>query len=174
MSFVAISNRDSLNVRFMYTKLLSTAKQRGEMSMKKLTIFLVFLSTLGGCVTKGNTPVDDSELKPDTFCQVIQKPAPLLMGTWECSFSRYVARSHSDENYVRYKLINYDDKYAVYFYRTWKSGKKEIREWKNWTINGQEILGEPQFGVKIFVQGGEVYFTIRGLEDPVEMSRVEG
>jgi hypothetical protein len=35
-------------------------------------------------------------------------------------------------------------------------------------------LGEPQFGVKIFVQGSDVYFIIRGLEEPVKMSRVEG
>ena len=119
--------------RFMSSKLSSDAKQGGEISMKKLTIFLVFLFTLGGCITKGNTPLDDSELSPDTFCEVIQKPAPLLMGTWECSFSRYVGRSNSDENYVKYKLINYDDKYALYFYRTWKSGKKRKTAWKNWT-----------------------------------------
>jgi hypothetical protein len=62
----------------------------------------------------------------------------------------------------------------LYFYRTWKRGKKKKTEWKNWTINGQEILGEPQFGIKIFVQGEDVYFTIRGLEEPVRMSRVEG
>ena len=140
--------------------------------MKKLTIFLVCLFTLGGCVTKEYTPVDNSELKPEAFCEVIQKPTPLLMGTWECSFSRYVGRSTPDENYVKYQLIKYDDKYAFYFYRTWKSGKKKISEWKNWTINGQEILGEPRFGVKIFVEGGDVYFTIRGLEEPVKMSRV--
>jgi len=142
--------------------------------MKKLTIFLVFLFILGGCVTKASTPLDDSNLTPDVFCKVIQKPTPLLMGTWECSFSRYFGRSRSDENYVRYKLVKYDDKYALYFYRTWKSGKKKKTEWKNWTINGQEILGEPQFGVKIFVHGGDVYFTIRGLEEPVKMSRGEG
>ena len=142
--------------------------------MKKRTMFLICLFTLLGCATKGNTPSDDSRVKPDAFCTVIQKPAPLLMGTWECSFTRYVGKYRADENYVKYHLIQYDDKYALYFYRTWKGARKKIREWKNWTVNGQEILGEQQFRVKIFVQGGEVYFTIRGLEEPVKMSRVEG
>jgi len=145
-----------------------------EIGMKKLIIFLVFLITLVGCATKGNTPSYDSELKPDTFCEVIQKPVTLLMGTWECRFTRASGTAKADKNYVKYQLVKYEDKYGLYFYRTWRSGKKKKTEWKNWTINGQEILGEPQFGVKIFVQGSDVYFIIRGLEEPVKMSRVEG
>ena len=145
-----------------------------EIGMKKLIIFLVFLITLVGCATKANTPSYDSELKPDTFCEVIQKPVPLLMGTWECRFTRASGTAKADKNYVKYQLVKYEDKYGLYFYRTWRSGKKKKKEWKNWTINGQEILGEPQFGVKIFVQGSDVYFIIRGLEEPVKMSRVEG
>ena len=145
-----------------------------EIGMKKLIIFLVFLITLVGCATKANTPSYDSELKPDTFCEVIQKPVPLLMGTWECRFTRAIGTAKADKNYVKYQLVKYEDKYGLYFYRTWRSGKKKKTEWKNWTINGQEILGEPQFGVKIFVQGSDVFFIIRGLEEPVKMSRVEG
>ena len=145
-----------------------------EIGMKKLIIFLVFLITLVGCATKGNTPSYDSELKPDTFCEVIQKPVPLLMGTWECRFTRASGTAKADKNYVKYQLVKYEDKYGLYFYRTWRSGKKKKTEWKNWTINGREILGEPQFGVKVFVQGSDVYFIIRGLEEPVKMSRVEG
>jgi hypothetical protein len=145
-----------------------------EIGMKKLIIFLVFLITLVGCATKANTPSYDSELKPDTFCEVIQKPVPLLMGTWECRFTRAGGTAKADKNYVKYQLVKYEDKYGLYFYRTWRSGKKKKTEWKNWIINGQEILGEPQFGVKIFVQGSDVYFIIRGLEEPVKMSRVEG
>jgi hypothetical protein len=146
----------------------------GEIGMKKLAIFLVFLFTLVGCATKGNAPSDDSELRPDTFCKVIQKPVPLLIGTWECRFTRASGTGKADKNYVMYQLMKYEDKYGLYFYRTWRSGKKKKTEWKNWTINGQEILGEPQFGVKIFVQGRDVYFIVRGLEEPVKMSRVEG
>jgi len=147
--------------------------QGGKIGMKKLAIFLVFLFTLVGCSAKGKTPFDDSESRPDAFCEVIQQPAPLLMGIWECSFARYAGKSSPDENYVKYQLIEYDEKYALHFYRTWKSGRKKVTEWKEWTINGQEILGEPEFGVKIFVQGEDVYFTIRGLDEPVKMSRVK-
>jgi len=147
--------------------------QGGKIGMKKFAIFLVFLFTLVGCSTKGKTPFDDFGSGPNAFCQVTQQPDPLLMGTWECSFARYAGKSHPDENYVKYQLIEYDEKYALHFYRTWKGGRKKVREWKEWTINGHEILGEPEFGVKIFVQGEDVYFTIRGLDEPVKMSRVK-
>ena len=142
--------------------------------MKKLTVFIVFFFALVGCTTKGKTPFDDAKLKPDAFCEVIQEPDPLLMGVWECSFTRYVGKSRPDKNYFKYRLIQYDDKYALYTHRIWKGGKKEDAEWESWTINGQEILGEPRrFGVKIFVQEGDVYFTIRQLEEPAKMSRVK-
>lgn len=141
--------------------------------MKKLTIFLISFFALIGCATNGKTPSQVIKNKPDAFCEVIKEPAPLLMGTWQCSFTRYVGRSLPDQNYVRYELIKYGDKYALHFYRTWKKGRKKKNEWKNWTINGEEILGEARFGVKIFVRGGDVYFTIRGLVEPAKMSRVE-
>jgi hypothetical protein len=156
-----------------FSKPSNSAKQGGEIGMKKLTIFLISFFALTGCVTKGKTPPHVIKQKPDVFCEVIKKPSPLLMGAWQCSFTRYVGRSHPDENYVMYELIKYDDKYALYFYRVWKKGKKKKKEWKNWTINGEEILGEARFGVKIFVRGGDVYFTIRGLVAPAKMSRVK-
>ncbi len=141
--------------------------------MKKLTIFLLFFLIFVGCASTPTTPTEGLGGKPDVFCNVIQKPDPLLMGTWQVYFVRTIGRSHPDDNYVKYRLITYDDKYALYFYRTWRGGRKKKTEWKNWAINGQEISGEPQFGVRIFVQGSDVYFTIRGLGEPVKMSRVE-
>jgi hypothetical protein len=120
--------------------------------MKKLTIFLIFLLTLVGCATTKETPPQEFGGKPDVFCNVIQKPDPLLMGTWECRFERIVGknRRRPDANHVKYRLIKQDDTY------------------------GKEILGEPRkFGVKIFVQGKDVYFTIRALDKPAKMSRVE-
>ncbi len=155
-----------------FIKLVESKKAKREIGMKKLTIFLIFLFYLVGCATEGSTPLGDFEAKPDVFCNLIQKPDPLLMGTWECSFSRYVGRSRPDENYVKYQLRKYDDKYGLYFYRTWRSGRKKKSEWKDWAVNGKEILGESRFGVKIFVQDNGVYFTIRGLDEPVKMSRV--
>ena len=139
--------------------------------MKRLIIYLVFLLTFVGCSIKGNTPFDNPEVKPDAFCNVIQEPDPLLMGTREGRFSRAEDIVDLDKNYVKYKLIKYDDKYGLYFYRSWHSGQKKVKGWKNWTIKGQEISGD--YGIRIFVQGSDVYFTMRGLEEPAKMSRGE-
>jgi len=141
--------------------------------MKRLTILLIYLFIFVGCATTKETPPQKFGGKPDVFCNVIQKPDPLLLGTWEGRFLRTVGKSRADDNYVKYRLIKQDDTYGLYFYRTWRDGSKKKAEWKNWTINGKEILGEPrQFGVKIFVQGKDVYFTIRALDKPAKMSRV--
>jgi hypothetical protein len=148
-------------------------KRKRKISMKKVTILLMYLLILVGCATTKGTPPQEFGGTPDVFSSVIQKPDPLLMGTWECRFLRTVGKSRPDNNYVKYRLIKHGDKYGLYFYRTWRDGKKKIAEWKNWTINGKEILGEPRkFGVKIFVQGEDVYFTIRALDKPAKMSRV--
>jgi len=112
-------------------------------------------------------------MKPDAFCTVVQNPDPLLMGTWECYFARDKDKDIPDNNYVKYTLAKYEDKYGLHFFRTWKWGRKKVMEWKTWTINGKDISGEPQFGVRIFVQGEDVYFTIRGLDEPAKMTRVE-
>ncbi len=137
--------------------------------MKKLIIFLIFLLTFVGCGIKGGKSFSDLE-QPDAFCEVIQKPDPLLMGTWEGHYTRTTTKG-MDKNYIKYRLIEYDGKYALYFYRTWQSGKKRVKQWKKWTINGQEISAPGGYGVSIFVRGSDVYFTIRGLKEPVKMSR---
>ena len=145
-----------------------------EIAMRKLTIFLILLSTFFGCAIKGGKPFSDLG-EPDVFCEVIQKPDSLLLGTWEGRLSRTPSDwTEIDKEYIKYKLVKYDDKYALYFYRMWNSGQKRVKEWKNWTINGQEILGPSEYGIRIFVQGGGVYFTIRGADKSARMSRVEG
>jgi hypothetical protein len=140
-----------------------------ETAMKKLIIFLIFLLTFVGCGIKGGKSFSDLE-QPDAFCEVIQKPDPLLMGTWEGHYTRTTTKG-MDKNYIKYRLIEYDGKYALYFYRTWQSGQKKVKQWKKWTINGQEISAPGGYGVSIFVRGSDVYFTIRGLKEPVKMSR---
>ena len=137
--------------------------------MKRLTIFLIFLLAFAGCSVKGAKSLTDLG-EPNAFCQVIQKPDPLLLGTWEGRYTRDADISDLDKNYIKYRLIEYQGKYALYFYRTWHSGQRKIREWKKWAINGQEITGS--YGVKIFVQDSNVYYTIRGLKQPAKMSRV--
>ena len=142
--------------------------------MKKLTISSILLLILVACATTKGPPPEEFGGKPDVFCSVIQKPAPLLLGTWETRFLRTVGKSQPDDNYVKYRLIKQDGKYGLYFYRTWRDGRKKKKEWKNWIINGKEILGQPRkYRVKIFIQGEDVYFTIRDLDKPAKMSRVD-
>lgn len=143
--------------------------------MNKLAIFLTSFLIFLGCATKqGTQQPQEFGKNPDVFCNVIQQPDPLLMGTWKVEFVRTKGRANPDPNFVKYRLIKQEDKYALYFYRIWKDGKKKKMEWKTWDINGQQISGEPKFGVKIFVQDNDVYFFIRGLGEPVKMSRTEG
>lgn len=141
--------------------------------MRRIIVLLAFLFLFVGCSRNITKSSPNADMKPDAFCTVIQEPDPLLMGTWECYFVRHKERDVPDNNYVKYNLTKYDDKYGLYFYRTWRRGRKKVMEWKSWTINGKNISGEPNFGVRIFVQGNNVYFTIRGLDEPAKMTRVE-
>jgi hypothetical protein len=143
-----------------------------EIDMQKLTIFLVFVLIFVGCAVQGAKSF--SKLgEPEVFCKVIRKPDPLLLGTWEGRLSRTGTDwTKIDKEYIKYTLRKYEDKYALYFYRTWRSGQKRVKEWKNWTINGKEISGG--YGVRISVQGEGVYFTIRGADKPAKLSRTEG
>jgi hypothetical protein len=139
--------------------------------MKRLSIALILLLTFVGCSTKGTKSFSGIG-EPDAFCEVVKKPDPLLLGTWEGRYTRAADVAKMDKNYIKYRLIEYDGKYALYFYRTWQSGQKKVKQWKKWTINGQEISAPGGYGVKIFVQGSDVYYTIRGLKEPAKMSRV--
>ena len=94
------------------------------------------------------------------------------MGRWKCNFQRYIDSGSPDSNYVEYRLAKYGDKYALYLNRTFRSGRKRAMGWRAWTINGNQILGEAKYGVKIFVNGNDVYFTIRGLKEPAKMTRI--
>ncbi len=94
--------------------------------MKRLTIFLIYLLIFVGCATTKGTPSQEFGGKPDVFCNVIQKPDPLLMGTWECRFLRTVGKSRPDDNYVKYRLMKQDDKYGLLSYMAWRQ-KKENR-----------------------------------------------
>ena len=143
--------------------------------MKRFLLSAIALLLLAGCsqksLVKSDHPTEPIE-KPSTFCRVINPPNPLLLGTWEGSFLRSKS-GKDDQNFVRYKVIKYGDKYAVHQYRVWKKGRKKKVGWLSWVIDGDEIIGQPErFGVRLFVEGGAVYYTIRGLTEPVRMIRV--
>ncbi|MDY0040423.1 MAG: hypothetical protein RBS57_08935 [Desulforhabdus sp.] len=141
--------------------------------MRKLIFLLAVVFLFVGCSTGQIRSSQDTGVKPDAFCNVVQEPDPLLLGTWECYFVRDKHKDIPDNNYVKYTLTKHGDDYGLYFFRTWRRGRKKVMEWKTWTINDKDISGEPQFGVRLFVQGNDVYFTIRGLDEPVTMTRVE-
>jgi hypothetical protein len=94
------------------------------------------------------------------------------MGRWKCNFTRYKSTGNPDSNRVEYHLSKFGDKYGLYLNRVFRSGRKKTVGWKGWTINGNQIMGEAKYGVKIFTDGKSVYFTIRGLDKPAKMTKI--
>ena len=107
--------------------------------------------------------------KPDVFCQVIKEPDPHLMGSWKVMFERRLEEGGWDTDPAEYRLIKYEDKYALYFYRVSRGGKKKYIGWRDWTINGAEI--QSNTGVKIFTKDGEVFFVWQDGK-PTKMTRI--
>lgn len=140
--------------------------------MKKL---LVFFSVATLALTWWAAAPSLADLdQPDIYCELVEEPDPLLLGTWECNFTRFRDTGNPDTNYLKYTLRKFgEEKYGLHLERVWRRGRKRINEWKGWTINGSQITGNPKYGVRIFAQGGDVYFTIRGLKKPAKMERVE-
>lgn len=83
-------------------------------------------------------------------------------------FERQLEEGGWDTDPVEYRLIKYEDKYALYFYRVSRGGKKKYMGWREWTINGTEVLSDT--GVKIFTQNGEVFFVWQDGK-PTKMTR---
>lgn len=137
--------------------------------MKRRNTITVMVAILIGMVA----PLWASNLggatgKPDVFCKVLNEPDPLLMGSWKCMFERRLEEGGYETNPAEYRLIKYEDKYALYFYRVSRGGKKQYMGWREWTIDGTQILSDT--GIKIFVEKGEVFFSWQG-EKPVKMTR---
>lgn len=139
--------------------------------MGKAFVISVLCVALCACsgIKSGIRPVDIAG-EPEVYCNVIMEPNPLLVGSWKANF----IRPHEDEpgandaNYVQYWLGKRDGKYALYFYRTSRSGKKRYVGWRDWNVGGNEISSPT--GTRIFVQDGEVYFSLMG-ETPIRMRR---
>ena len=94
---------------FLLYKKSSFAK---EIVMKRLSIALILLLTFVGCSTKGAKSFSEIG-EPDAFCEVVKKPDPLLMGTWEGRYTRDADISDLDKNYIKYRLIEYQGKYRL-------------------------------------------------------------
>jgi hypothetical protein len=138
--------------------------------MKRVFIsWLILIFLFGAVATSSASNLGDSSGKPDVFCQVLKEPDPALLGSWKCTFERRLEEGGWESNPIEYRLIKYEGKYALYFYRVSRNGKKKYIGWRDWTINGTEILSNT--GVKIFAKDGEVFFVWQD-EKPVRMTRI--
>lgn len=133
------------------------------------TIALIIAILLGLASSLSASNLGGATGKPDVFCRVLKEPDPLLMGSWKCMFERRLEEGGYETNPAEYRLIKYEDKYALYFYRVSRGGKKQYMGWREWTIDGTQILSDT--GLRIFVEKGEVFFAWQG-EKPVKMTRL--
>jgi hypothetical protein len=153
-----------------YRFLIAFLVVQEEAVMRKIGIKVLIVAVLFGlvgCASVSNY-MDGAEGKPDSFCQVIKEPDPMLMGSWKVNYQGNLDTGGSGSNTAQYRLVKYEDKYALYFYRVSLDRKKKYMGWRNWTINGTEITSDT--GVKIFTRDGEVFLEWQG-EPPTKMYR---
>jgi hypothetical protein len=141
-----------------------------EKIMKRTIGTALIVAFLFGLVSYADPSyVDSVKEKPDVFCRVLKEPDPMLMGSWKCTFELRLEEGGWDTNPAEYRLIKYEGKYALYFYRVSRGGKKKYVGWREWTINGTEITSDT--GVRIFMQDGQVFFVWQD-EKPTKMTRI--
>jgi hypothetical protein len=138
--------------------------------MKKMgarVLIVVVFFGLVGCASMSNMTAG-AEGKPDTFCRVIKEPDPMLMGSWKAEFESTLDTGGWGSNTAEYRLMKYEDKYALYFYRVSLDRKKPFMGWRDWTINGTQITSDT--GVTIFTRDGQVFLQWQS-EKPAKMHR---
>jgi hypothetical protein len=112
---------------------------------------------------------NDPKTKPTVFCNVLQEPDPALLGGWKCTAPLQLETGALDVNPVKYWLYKFDDRYALYFERIARDGRKRYQGWQTWTISGKEINSNQ--GIRIYTENGEVFFRWKQ-ERAVKMTRV--
>jgi hypothetical protein len=148
-------------------------KNKDMLISKPLCSLLVLLSINIGCATNlpsGITP-SDIATQPTVFCKVLSEPDPLLLGGWKCNVWGTNSRGIRYKNPLQYWLVKKDDKYAMYYYYTRYSGRDRFAGWRDWIINGEEIVN-PSGSIRFFVRNGEVYFSWKNGK-PIKMSRIQ-
>jgi hypothetical protein len=138
--------------------------------MRKAIMYSLLLCVVFGCGTFSMDTKPAELGTPTVFCNVSRPPAPELMGGWKCIFGRYMEKGETESNSAEYWLVKYDDKYALYFHRVSRMGRKKYSGWRAWSINGNEIISDTV--VRIFTQNGEVYFVWEN-EPPTKMTRIQ-
>jgi hypothetical protein len=130
-------------------------------------LIVAALFGLLGCAHVTNQLTGD-DVQPDHFCRVLSEPDPLLMGNWKVTYPSALETGGTGSNAAEYRLIKYEGKYALYFHRLSPERKKTYVGWREWTINGTEIISDT--GVKIFTRDGQVFLQWQG-EKPTQMYR---
>jgi hypothetical protein len=138
--------------------------------MKQISIAVVLWMVLSGWagLAAAEKPMDFAG-KPTVYCNVSQEPDPHLLGGWKCIFPLHLENGELDTNPAEYWLVKDGDRYALYFDRRARNGRKRYFGWKDWTVSGSEITSGT--GVRIFAQNGEVFFQWKD-ERPAKMTRI--
>jgi hypothetical protein len=131
--------------------------QEGEVQMKQLWIVVL----LGLALLTWSPPAqalkpNDPNTKPTVFCNVLREPDPALLGGWKGTARLTLETGALDINPVKYWLYKFGDRYALYFERVARDGRKRYQGWKSWTISGKEITSDEE--IRIYTENGEVYF----------------
>jgi hypothetical protein len=142
-----------------------------EETMKQASMAVgVSLLLLGALLGAAAAAPPDAAGDPTVYCNVVQEPNPLLLGGWKCVFPLHLESGELDTNPAKYWLVKEGDRYALYFDRTARNGRKRYSGWKDWTIRGAEI--DSGTGVRIYTQDGAVFFRWKD-ERAAQMTRID-
>ena len=133
-----------------------------------LTKLLLVAVPLGWAGYAAAFNLEGARGKPDVFCRVRKEPEPILMGNRKCTFERNLEEGDWETNPTEYRLIKYEDKYALYFSRVSRGGKKQYKGWRDRTIDGTQITSDA--GVRIYTEAGQGIFVWRDGK-PAKMTR---
>lgn len=118
------------------------------------------------------TSPQDVSGTPGVFCKVLKEPNPRLMGGWQVVWHRYRPKQgRTDKNPIEFWLVKRDNRYGLYFYRFKAEENSTYLGWREWTINGDEIISGT--GIRFFTDGTDVFFQWEN-DKPAKMNPIEG
>jgi hypothetical protein len=135
--------------------------------VKPLLIAVFLMLALASCQTMQS---DGVKTNPTAFCTVVNEPDPVLLGGWKGTAPLQLETGAMDINPVEYRLYKFGDRYALYFERIARDGRKRYGGWQPWTISGKEINSNS--GITIYTENGEVFFRFKD-ERATKMTRFE-
>ncbi len=132
----------------------------------------VILAFLAFGASAAKTTPQDVAGAPSVFCKVLKEPNPRLMGGWQVMWHRYrTKQGRTDINPVEFWLVKRENRYGLYFYRFKAEENTTYLGWRDWTINGDEIVSGT--GIRFFTDGTDVFFQWEN-DKPTKMTPTEG